>query len=199
MHTPLIKKLVLAVLGMFAFAFALVPLYDVFCDITGLNGKVDLVVAEQSESVDASRVVDVSFTTHAKSSAPFSVEAQQYSVTVQPGKLSEVEFVARNLSDSARIMQAIPSVSPGQAAKYLHKLACFCFDQQSLQANQTMKFTLRFYVDTELPADVQELTLSYTLYDITDSIATSNLKQKNAPDQLVHIAEHVYLRGHENG
>ncbi|MCF2859633.1 cytochrome c oxidase assembly protein [Pseudoalteromonas sp. SMS1] len=195
MHTPLLKKLVLAVLGMFAFAFALVPLYDVFCDITGLNGKMDLVVAEQSSEIDKSRKVDVSFTTHAKSSAPFSVKAQQYSVTVQPGKLSEVEFVAQNLSDKARVMQAIPSVSPGQAAKYLHKLACFCFDQQSLDAHQTMKFTLRFYVDTELPADVQELTLSYTLYDITSNTAQA----QNNSTPLLSVAEHTYLRGQNNG
>ncbi|ESP91870.1 MULTISPECIES: cytochrome c oxidase assembly protein [Pseudoalteromonas] len=199
MHTALLRKLILAVLGMFAFAFALVPLYDVFCDITGLNGKVDLVVAQQSETVDDSRQVEVSFTTHAKSSAPFSVKAQQYSVSVQPGKLSEVQFVAYNLSDRARVMQAIPSVSPGQAAKYLHKLACFCFDQQPLAANQSMEFTLRFYVDTELPADVQELTLSYTLYDVTDTTASNLIQVPGLKVEQYISTKHSIMRGPQNG
>ncbi|KZN51608.1 cytochrome c oxidase assembly protein [Pseudoalteromonas luteoviolacea] len=200
MHKALIQKLVLTVLGMFAFAFALVPLYDVFCDITGLNGKVDLVVAEQSTSVDDSRQVEVSFTTHAKSSAPFQVKAQQYSVSVQPGKLSEVRFVAHNLSDTARVMQAIPSVSPGQAAKYLHKLACFCFDQQPLDANQSMEFVLRFYVDTELPKDVQELTLSYTLYDITESeTAYSGEQTQSQFVSQYYLIQTNPVRGPQNG
>ncbi|QPB81750.1 cytochrome c oxidase assembly protein [Pseudoalteromonas rubra] len=172
MHTPLLKKLVLLVFGMFAFAFALVPLYDVFCDITGLNGKVDLTAAEASEKQDLARQVDVSFTTHTQGQAPFKVKAATYQVTVTPGTLTEVSFTAENLSGDARVMQAIPSVSPGMAAKYLHKLACFCFDQQSMQARQKMSFTLRFYVDTELPIDIAELTLAYTLYDITDRAAT---------------------------
>ncbi|WP_052262079.1 cytochrome c oxidase assembly protein [Pseudoalteromonas luteoviolacea] len=200
MHTALLQKLVLTVLGMFAFAFALVPLYDVFCDITGLNGKVDLVVAQKSEGVDASREVEVSFTTHAKSTTPFKVKALQYSVSVQPGKLSEVKFLAQNTSDSARIMQAIPSVSPGQAAKYLHKLACFCFDQQPMAANASLEFTLRFYVDTELPKDVQELTLSYTLYDITESVTAGNIEQ--TPQVLTQPFISVMspiVRGPQNG
>ncbi|RZM75573.1 cytochrome c oxidase assembly protein [Pseudoalteromonas rubra] len=185
MHAPLLRKLLLLVLGMFAFAFALVPLYDVFCDITGLNGKVELTAAEASEEQDLARKVDVSFTTHTQGQAPFKVQAETYQVTVTPGTLTEVSFTAENLSVDARIMQAIPSVSPGMAAKYLHKLACFCFDQQSMQARQKMSFTLRFYVDTELPTDIAELTLAYTLYDITDrNAAVSSMPQYPAIKQF---------------
>ncbi|AOT06713.1 cytochrome c oxidase assembly protein [Pseudoalteromonas luteoviolacea] len=200
MHTALIQKLVLTVLGMFAFAFALVPLYDVFCDITGLNGKVDLVVAQKSEGVDESREVEVSFTTHAKSTTPFKVKALQYSVNVQPGKLSEVKFLAHNFSDRDRVMQAIPSVSPGQAAKYLHKLACFCFDQQPMAANESVEFTLRFYVDTELPKDVQELTLSYTLYDITESVTAEKVEPISnvVAQQFIQVMP-IIVRGPQNG
>ncbi|MFC3034855.1 cytochrome c oxidase assembly protein [Pseudoalteromonas fenneropenaei] len=168
MHSALLKKLVLASLGMFAFAFALVPLYDVFCDITGLNGKPDLTVAAASESVDTSRQIAVSFTTHAQQGAPFSVQAQQFQVEVKPGEIMRVDFVAQNLSQESRVMQAIPSVSPGLASKYLHKMECFCFNQQPMQAGQKQTFPLLFYVDTELPTEIQELTLSYTLFDITD-------------------------------
>ncbi|WP_404342040.1 cytochrome c oxidase assembly protein [Pseudoalteromonas mariniglutinosa] len=169
-HAPLLKRLILICLGMFAFAFALVPLYDVFCDITGLNGKPSLEQAKQSTTVNSARNVEVSFTTHAQSGAPFVVKSQQYSVTVQPGAMSEVLFTAKNTSDENKVMQAIPSVSPGKAAKYLHKIACFCFDQQPMQAGEEVEFKLLFYVDTELPDEVQELTLSYTVFDISGQI-----------------------------
>lgn len=169
-HDALLKKLVLSALGMFAFAFALVPLYDVFCDVTGLNGKPTMEVASKSHSVIDNRVVDVSFTTHAQGGAPFKVKAKQYLVNVKPGQMTEVGFSAVNLSDEARIMQAVPSVSPGRAAKYLHKMACFCFDQQPFSAKEALEFKLLFYVDTELPSDVTELTLSYTVFDISENI-----------------------------
>lgn len=175
-HAPLLKKLLLACLGMFAFAFALVPLYDVFCDVTGLNGKPSLEKAVVSDTVNTERSVDVSFTTHAQSGAPFKVESQQYSVAVQPGAMREVKFSAKNTSNTDKIMQAIPSVSPGKAAKYLHKIACFCFDQQPMKADEEIEFTLLFYVDTELPDDVEELTLSYTVFDISGQVVAKNDK-----------------------
>lgn len=173
-HAPLLKRLVLICLGMFAFAFALVPLYDVFCDITGLNGKPSLEQAKQSTQVVESRQVDVSFTTHAQSGAPFEVQSEQYSVVVKPGAMREVLFKAKNLSNEDKVMQAVPSVSPGKAAKYLHKMACFCFDQQPLKAGEEVEFTLLFYVDTALPDDVEELTLSYTVFDISSQLVASN-------------------------
>lgn len=173
-HAPLLKRLVLVCLGMFAFAFALVPLYDVFCDITGLNGKPSLEQAEKSTQVVDARQVDVSFTTHAQSGAPFEVKSKEYSVVVKPGAMREVLFSAKNLSNQDKVMQAVPSVSPGKAAKYLHKMACFCFDQQPLKAGEEVEFKLLFYVDTELPEDVEELTLSYTVFDISGQLVASN-------------------------
>ncbi|GGF13525.1 cytochrome c oxidase assembly protein [Pseudoalteromonas sp. Hal040] len=173
-HAPLLKKLLITCLLMFAFAFALVPLYDVFCDVTGLNGKPSLEQASASETINTQRQVDVSFTTHAQSGAPFKVQSEQYSVSVQPGAMREVKFSAKNTSNEDKVMQAIPSVSPGKAAKYLHKIACFCFDQQPLKAGEEVEFTLLFYVDTELPDDVEELTLSYTMFDISGQIVAKN-------------------------
>ena len=78
-HAPLLKRLVLICIGMFAFAFALVPLYDVFCDVTGLNGKPSLEQAEQSTQIIQNREVGVSFTTHAQRGAPFEVKSKEYS------------------------------------------------------------------------------------------------------------------------
>ncbi|MAD89138.1 MAG: cytochrome c oxidase assembly protein [Pseudoalteromonas sp.] len=168
MHAALVKKLLLTAIGMFAFAFALVPLYDVFCEVTGLNGKPDMEAAQASSLVDETRNVDVSFITQTKDGVPFSVKAKQFSVAVKPGEMSELTFIAKNLSAQQKVMQAIPSVSPGKAAKYLHKVACFCFDRQPFEPNQEVEFKLVFYVDTSLPHDVEELTLSYAIFDISD-------------------------------
>jgi len=173
-HAPLLKRLVLICIGMFVFAFALVPLYDVFCDVTGLNGKPSLEQAEQSTQIIQSREVGVSFTTHAQSGAPFEVKSKEYSVVVKPGAMREVMFSAKNNSNLDKVMQAVPSVSPGKAAKYLHKIACFCFDQQSLKAGEELEFKLLFYVDTALPSDIEELTLSYTVFDISEQLVASN-------------------------
>lgn len=173
-HLPLLKKLVVICIAMFAFAFAMVPLYDVFCDITGLNGKPSLEQAQQSTLVTENREVSVSFTTHAQSGAPFEVKSKEYSVDVKPGAMREVKFSAKNNSNEDKVMQAIPSVAPGKAAKYLHKIACFCFDQQPLKAGEELEFTLLFYVDTELPSDIEELTLSYTVFDISERLVASN-------------------------
>jgi cytochrome c oxidase assembly protein subunit 11 len=180
MHAALVKKLLLTAIGMFAFAFALVPLYDVFCEVTGLNGKPDMEAAQVSELVDESRSVDLSFITQTKDGVPFSVKAKQFTVEVKPGEMSELTFIAKNLSAGQKVMQAIPSVSPGKAAKYLHKVACFCFDRQPFEPNQEVEFKLVFYVDTSLPQDVQELTLSYAIFDISD-VAFNRNEDKTEP------------------
>ncbi len=176
-HAPLLKRLVIICLAMFAFAFALVPLYDVFCDVTGLNGKPSLERAQLSEKVDSQRTVDVSFTTHAQSGAPFTVISEETQVSVQPGAMREVRFRAKNLTQQDKVMQAVPSVSPGRAAKYLHKLACFCFDQQAFSAGQEQEFTLMFYVDPALPPEIEELTLSYTVFDIGEQLAANQTSE----------------------
>ncbi|UOB73731.1 cytochrome c oxidase assembly protein [Pseudoalteromonas sp. APM04] len=173
-HAPLLKRLIIISIGMFAFAFALVPLYDVFCDLTGLNGKPSLEQAQHSSVIEQTRDVSVSFTTHAQSGAPFEVKSKEYSVVVKPGEMREVVFSAKNSSELDKVMQAVPSVSPGKAAKYLHKMACFCFDQQPLKAGEELEFKLLFYVDTALPSDVEELTLSYTVFDISEQLVASN-------------------------
>jgi len=165
----LIQKLAFACIGMFGFAFALVPLYDVFCDITGLNGKPSLEQANVSGTIDESRIVDVGFITHIQNQAPFKVSADQAIISVQPGAMHKVVFKAKNESDVSRMMQAVPSVSPGLAAKYMHKIECFCFDQQALAAGEEADLALMFYIDTALPLEFEELTLSYTVFDITKS------------------------------
>ncbi len=168
-HNKLVKRLLLASVLMFVFAFALVPLYDVFCDVTGLNGKPSLQPAEVSTEVVSERLIDVTFLTHIQGDAPFTVEAEPTVITVKPGEMNHVTFTAKNVSEQNRAMQAVPSVSPGLAAQHLHKVECFCFNQQAILAGEQEELTLLFYLDNELPAEIEELTLSYAVFDISGS------------------------------
>ena len=169
-HRPLIKRLIFSAIFMFAFAFALVPLYDVFCQVTGLNGKPSMEKAQVSDSVNSSQQVDVDFLTHAKAGSPFKVTSENKRITVNIGEMNKVSFIASNSSNQDRVFQAVPSVSPGLAAQYLHKVQCFCFEQQALKANESIEMTLLFYVDEALPTEIEEMSLSYALFDITENI-----------------------------
>ncbi|MCW8864250.1 MAG: cytochrome c oxidase assembly protein [Colwellia sp.] len=163
------KKLVLIVFAMFGFGFALVPLYDVFCDITGLNGKTNGVgVVYADDGIDTSRTVTVQFITRSAKAIPWQFEPVINEIKVHPGEMKFVNFYAKNESQRAIVGQAVPSVSPGIAAGYFQKIECFCFTQQPLQAGEEVEMGLQFYVDLELPEEITTLTLSYTLYDISD-------------------------------
>ncbi|MFI3247252.1 MAG: cytochrome c oxidase assembly protein [Ferrimonas sp.] len=171
-HSRLVAKLCLAVVAMFGLGFALVPLYDVFCEITGINGKPRTeAVAQYHAAIDVERTVTVEFITYVRKDMPWQFEPMVHRLEVHPGETTEVAFMATNLSDQDLIGQAIPSVSPGQGALYFSKIACFCFNHQPLLAGETTEMGLMFYVDPELPPSIQTLTLSYTLYNITDRVA----------------------------
>ena len=130
-----VKKLLLVVVAMFGFGFALVPLYDVFCDITGLNGKTNsTAVAYTASSVDESRTVRVQFITRNAKGIPWEFEPVINEIDVHPGEMKLVSFYAKNNAVHDIIGQAVPSVSPGLAANYFHNIECFCFTQQPLAA-----------------------------------------------------------------
>lgn len=167
----LVGQLVLAVAGMFAFGFALVPLYGMLCNLTGLNGKSEtlLVAAEDIDyKVDADRTVKVQFLTTVHAGMPWAFDARQQAVTVHPGKLTTVRFVATNNANRRMVGQAVPSVRPAEAAGYLHKTQCFCFSRQPFAAHQTRVMPVRFVIDPALPAHVDTISLSYTFFDATD-------------------------------
>lgn len=169
--TKTVKKLVLVVFAMFGFGFALVPLYDVFCDITGLNGKTATTAASiNEEGVDESRTITVQFISRTAKGIPWQFEPMINEIKVHPGEMKLVKFYAKNESLNDIIGQAIPSVSPGKAAIYFQKIECFCFNSQPLKAQEDIEMALQFYVDAELPEEVTTITLSYTLYDITSSV-----------------------------
>lgn len=169
-HVKTVGKLVLVVIGMFGFGFALVPLYDVFCDITGINGKTsDQAAVYEAVEIDTSRSITVEFITRTNTGMPWEFTAQTKRVEVHPGEMAEVAFYVRNPVSRDIIAQAIPSVSPGTAALYVNKTECFCFRHQPLKSGEEALMPMTFYVDPQLPEDITFFTLQYTLYDITAS------------------------------
>ena len=160
------------VVGMFGFGFAMVPLYDVFCDITGLNGKTgDQAALVDGLKIDTSREVEVEFVASLNENMPWEFKPLQHSVTVHPGEPTRIEYVAINRTDKAITGQAVPSVAPGQAAEYFQKTECFCFTEQVLQPGERIDMPVSFYVDPEMVEDrdakyIHTITLSYTFYEI---------------------------------
>ena len=125
-----IKLAGMAVL-MFGFAFALVPLYDVFCDITGINGKTDDVAAQESNQVDFSRTVTVEFVAYINPGLGWDFVPEMKRISVHPGETRTIAYRVTNNTLTDSIGQAVPSVSPGLAAQYLNKIECFCFNRQN--------------------------------------------------------------------
>lgn len=154
------------VAGMFAFGFALVPLYDVFCDITGINGKTNGRYESTEGSVaDMERSVKVQFLAQNGPGMPWVFRPVARSIEVHPGEATTVNFYAENPTGQDMVGQAVPSLSPSEGTLYFHKTECFCFNQQPLAAGQSTEMPLVFIVDPDLPDHITKLTLSYTLYD----------------------------------
>ncbi|QSA98766.1 cytochrome c oxidase assembly protein [Methylococcus sp. EFPC2] len=168
-NARLVRRMVLIAVAMFGFGFALVPFYDVFCDLTGLNGKVKSEAsADGGYQVDANREVNLEFVTSVNGDTPLKFRAEQAKIKIHPGQFYTVKFYAENTSDRGLIGQAIPSVAPGTASPLLKKAQCFCFTAQKFEPHQEREMPVRFVVDPSLPADVKDMTLSYTFFDITD-------------------------------
>jgi cytochrome c oxidase assembly protein subunit 11 len=166
MHKPLLKKLLFICACMFAFAFALVPLYSVLCKVTGINGKVVAIPAAAANQVDDQREVGVEFITQVDHSIPWLFSSTVDKVSVHPGEMKTIDFRVENPTNENMVAQAIPSISPGQAAEHFKKMDCFCFTQQPLQAHESKMMRLQFYIDPALPKEFNTVTLSYTLYKV---------------------------------
>ena len=170
-----IRNLVGIVFGMFAFGWALVPIYDVFCEITGLNGKVTgpSYLSENSQEMTVQRDVLIQFMTHNNESMPWTFQSEKVQMRIKTGSQQEAIFVFENTTDKEMVGQVIPSVSPGRGAEFFHKTECFCFEQQTLAAGERIELPVRFIVDPALPKEIGSLSLGYTLFDITDQIKTN--------------------------
>jgi cytochrome c oxidase assembly protein subunit 11 len=165
----LLGKLSMLAVAMFAFAvFVMPPLYNLFCDILGIGGKTGSAYQAVEVEVDTSRSVEVQFVAMKNETMPWDFYPRETSVSVHPGEPRSVIFYAHNRTGKDMVGQAIPNLVPFNVADYFHKTECFCFNNQPLASGEEADLELVFIVDPDLPTSINTLTLSYTLFDITD-------------------------------
>jgi len=165
-HRSLVAQLLVMTVAMFGFGFLLVPLYDVFCEITGFGGRTNEVAAVVQEAPDMTREIRIEFVTNVNSYAQFEFAADTDSMIVNPGRMYYATFTAKNLANVHKVAQAVPSVAPAVAAEYFTKIECFCFTSQEFMANEERPMPLQFIVNPDLPDYVDTITLQYALFDI---------------------------------
>ena len=147
------------------FGYALVPLYDVFCKLTGINGKTQRVVEdENNKQYPSDRWVKVRFDANINGDLPWTLKSKKQNMRVRPGKFYDATYIVHNKYFKSVVGQAIPSVSPSVASLYFMKSECFCFVNQLLKAGETKEMLVRFEVDKDLPEGVDDITLSYTFF-----------------------------------
>ena len=183
-HRRLVGKLLFIVALSFAFGFALVPLYDAFCRLTGLNGKSAGLGGEGaaysvSSPIDLQRTVTIEFTGTVMPGLEWDVEPLLSRLDLHPGELHQARYRVHNRSATPIVGQAVPSISPGQAVKNFEKLDCFCFRQQTLAPGETKELPLTFVVKPELDRGIRTITLSYAFFNIAD--AKPGEKNRRAP------------------
>lgn len=176
-HKPLIRRMLWVCGGSFVFCFSLIPIYSIYCEITGVNGKTGTLspASASAGQVDTSRTITVQFDSSVNSELPWSFRAKQPSMQVHPGQVVEAMFEATNLGQQLIVGQAVPSVAPNRASIYFNKTECFCFTEQPLKAGETKDMPVRFVIDPAVPANVSVMTLSYTFY--LNDLATNRLAQ----------------------
>lgn len=170
----MLKKLTIIAVAMFGFGYALIPIYKQICELTGINiltpKDIDLKEIKNSQ-VDTSREVMIEF--DANTQGPWRFRPTVSSLKVHPGEMAQVVYEVVNKQSYKMDAQAIPSYAPQQATAYFKKMECFCFKQQTLEANEARQMPVTFYIDPALPKDVKTITLSYTFFEV-------GLKQQDA-------------------
>ena len=165
-NRQLLHKLLVISMLMFGFGFALVPLYDEICRVTGVRNlfKADQPVVENTQ-VDTTRTVAIEFDSNTQRLA-WTFRPLEGHVQVHPGEVRQVIYEVRNTLDRAVTGQAIPSYGPQRAGQYIQKLECFCFQQQTLGPGEVKRMPVVFIIDPKLPADLGTVTLSYTFFEV---------------------------------
>lgn len=173
----MVGKLAVVALGMFAFGYALIPIYKHLCEVTGLNilalserqvpgngtaGKDARLPA--NTQVDLSRTITVEFDANAR--GPWDFKPAQRSIKVHPGEMATVMYEFQNMQNRRMAAQAIPSYAPHQASAFFNKLECFCFNQYTLEPGEKKQWPVVFYIDPKLSKDVTTITLSYTFFEV---------------------------------
>ncbi len=180
--TPnLALRLALAAVCMFGFGFALVPLYDIFCEVTGIRAPIEATnAAEITEQPEASRAITLELLASTGNSAPWDFGPVNDRIEVQTGLIQDTEYVARNLAPRALAGVATPDVQPAEAARYFKKIECFCFTEQNFAVGEERTLPVRFYIDPDLPAHIDTITLAYTLFEKQPQVASSAQQTSNS-------------------
>ncbi len=165
-HLKVAGKMLGLAIGMFGFGYAMVPMYNIICDITGLNGKTGRVSVESVAAAEAleDREVIVEFVSSINQGGSWIFRPEVKTMTVQPGKLYTTSYYAENLTDAYVVAQATPSVSPFAAAKHFNKTECFCFTRQPFEGKSSKDMPITFIIDEDLPINIDRVTLSYTFF-----------------------------------
>jgi cytochrome c oxidase assembly protein subunit 11 len=159
-------KLLGFALGAFAFGFALVPLYNVLCSVTGYGDQSKLLRKVSAiEHPDLNRTVTVEFLTSVASAGEWEFRPVVRTVQVHPGQLFTAQFYAHNLTGRDQVAQAVPNIAPSEVAAYFHKTECFCFSPQKFGAGEGRQMPVRFIIDPAMPDHIELITLAYTFYD----------------------------------
>lgn len=163
---PLVIKLFLIPIAMFGFGYLLVPLYDVFCDVTGLNGKTGSISSVEASQlqVDTSRQIRVNFFSSVNQDGLWEFRPEKTSMMVNPGKAYTTRYFAKNLQNAAMTSQSVPSITPGWAASHFNKTECFCFTEQKFGALESKHMPVTFVIDNNVPQEVDTVNLSYTMF-----------------------------------
>ncbi|MES2537777.1 MAG: cytochrome c oxidase assembly protein [Pseudomonadota bacterium] len=174
LNVQMLGKLLVVAVMMFGFGYALVPVYKLICEITGVNlltPKDVTVEAVSNSQIDKSRTITIEFDANAQ--GPWRFRPTVTSMQVHPGEMAQVVYEVVNTQARSVDAQAIPSYAPQQASAHFKKVECFCFKQQTLKPNEAKQMPVVFFIDPALPKDVKTITLSYTFFEI-------NVPGKNA-------------------
>jgi len=173
-HGLVAGKSLLLAFSMFGFGYLMVPLYDIICEVTGLNGKTGRVsIAEANAAVAEDRLVTVEFVASVNIGGSWKFSPAIKEMQVKPGELNQATYYAENLLDRVVVGQATPSVTPQAAAKYFNKTECFCFTRQVFEPKGSKDMPLTFIIDPDLPINVDRVTLSYTFFKSPDQTTDS--------------------------
>jgi cytochrome c oxidase assembly protein subunit 11 len=166
-------KLLAIAAGSFGFGFALVPLYNVLCSVTGYGDQSKLRQQVSAiEHPDVSRTVTVQFLADVASSGNWEFRPVVRTITVHPGQLYTAQFYAHNLTGRDTVAQAVPNIAPSEVAAYFHKTECFCFSPQHFNLNEGRNMPVRFIIDPALPSHIDLITLAYTFYDESSRVTS---------------------------
>jgi cytochrome c oxidase assembly protein subunit 11 len=166
-------KLLAIAAGSFGFGFALVPLYNVLCSVTGYGDQAKLLQKVSAiEHPQPNRTVTVEFMADVASAGGWEFRPVVRTIQVHPGELYTVQFYAHNLTGRDTVAQAVPNIAPSEVAAYFHKTECFCFTPQHFKLNEGRNMPVRFIIDPALPSTIDMITLAYTFYDESSRVTS---------------------------